>query len=50
MSLLAVNILDINDNLAVFHPISYEVDLLEHGLGYVTTVFATDADQVSVIH
>ena len=37
---------DINDNLPVFDPLSYNVFLVENAYGYVTMVTASDKDQV----
>ncbi|KAL4232680.1 Cadherin-23 [Mactra antiquata] len=41
---LQIDILDINDNPAIFEPVTYDVTLVENAVGYVTTVIATDAD------
>lgn len=43
---LFVNVLDINDNAAIFFPEVYEVTMVENAVGYVTTVTATDKDTV----
>ena len=43
---VAVEIMDVNDNPAVFDPIIYTVQMREHSDGFVATVTATDADEV----
>ena len=41
-----VTVLDINEHLPIFQPTTYNVSLVENAIGYVTTVSATDLDQV----
>lgn len=48
-SRVQVNIVDVNDNPAVFDPMNYTVEIPEHSSGPVTTVYATDVDQVSLL-
>ena len=41
-----ITVLDINDNLPIFNPVSYNVSLIENAYGYVSKVTAMDQDQV----